>query len=566
MTDLATAQNVRDVFLARAQAHPDRTALIIARGEEETRLTFGALAEAATRTAHHLSARFTPGTRIVLALPSGPEFVQSFLGCLFAGLIAVPVPEPGGSTAAQQRIAKIVQDCRPALTLVTSRDLDADVPGPIEAADTPHQAHAPLPTLTRDTLGVLQYSSGSTGDPKGVMISHGNILANVDEFRTGAAFEPDEIFGSWIPLHHDMGLFAFLSTALLVGRPCILMPPSDFVKRPISWLRLIDRHRITVTAAPSFAYALCLRMITDDQASTVDLSSLRYLFNGSEPIHVPTMQAFTDRFTTSGLNPTAMSAGYGLAEATVSISMRPAATTAITQADPTTLEHGRVHPTTDPQSRLLVSCGTPFACETLICDPQTTQELPPGHIGELWLRGPSVAHGYWEKPTETARTFHAAPASSPTDTTWLRTGDLATLLNNEIHITGRLKEMMVIRGRNIFPQDLEHAARAAHPLLADFVGAAFGIQAPEERVILVHEISPKARPEELPAAVAAVKNHLTGMLGTPIRDVVLLRRGTVRRTTSGKIQRSVMRSLFLAGDLRPVYAELAPEVRELISQ
>ncbi|WP_316775252.1 fatty acyl-AMP ligase [Streptomyces sasae] len=563
--DLAGYRNVPDALADRARLRPEHPALIVSPdggpdGEEV--YTHAELLARIGRSARRLSARLKPGSRVVLALPSGVGFVESYFGCLTAGMVAVPVPPPGGSAQARARIEQIVRDCGPALVLTEEREVqglaetvaqaglqDCAVETPA-VAQAAAEERAALPEAGRDTLGVLQYSSGSTGEPKGVMVSHGNVLANAELFCRANGAGQDDVFGGWIPLHHDMGLFAMLSSAVLAGATVVLMPPTSFVRRPATWLRLIDRHRISVSAAPSFAFELCVRLVPKEQADAVDLSSLHCVINGSEPVHVPTLRAFTERFAAAGFAPEAMTPGYGLAEATVYVSTKPPRQR---PALFTTAAGGEV-----------AGCGLPIGFELRIVDPGTRLACAPGGTGEIWVSGESVGQGYWNRPGTSEETFRATLADSAADTRWLRTGDLGSVRQGELVITGRLKEMMVIRGRNVFPQDVEHEARTAHPLLAGFSGAAFAVQAPEDRVVLVHEISPVASPEEFPALVAAVRRQLTGVLGSPLRDVVLLRRGAVRRTTSGKIQRGTMRSLFLEGGLAPVYADLSPEVRGLL--
>ncbi|MGV9268861.1 fatty acyl-AMP ligase [Kitasatospora sp. NPDC003701] len=563
--DLSGYRNVPDALADRARRRPEHPALIVSPdggpdGEEV--YTHAELLARVERSARHLAARLAPGSRVVLALPSGVDFVESYFGCLTAGMVAVPVPPPGGSAQGRARIEQILRDCEPALVLteegevrglaetVAQAGLDGCAVETGAAAQTAAQEPAALPEVGRDTLGVLQYSSGSTGEPKGVMVTQGNILANAELFCRANGAGQDDVFGGWIPMHHDMGLFAMLSSAVLSGATMVLMPPTSFVKRPATWLRLIDRHRIGVSAAPSFAFDICVRLVPEAQAETFDLSSLHCVINGSEPIHVPTLRAFTEHFAGAGFAPEAMAPGYGLAEATVYVSTKPP------RRRPALL-------TTDG-GRELAGCGLPVGFELEIVDPVTRLACAPGGTGEIWVRGESVGRGYWNRPGISEETFRARLADSADDTCWLRTGDLGSVREGELVITGRLKEVMVIRGRNVYPQDVEHEARTAHPLLAGFVGAAFAVQVPEERVVLAHEISPGASPEEFPALVAAVRKQLTGVLGSPLRDVVLLRRGAVRRTTSGKIQRGTMRSLFLAGGLEPVFADLSPEVRGLL--
>jgi acyl-CoA synthetase (AMP-forming)/AMP-acid ligase II len=412
----------------------------------------------------------------------------------------------------------------------------------------------------------LQYSSGSTDTPKGVMLGHGSVLANVRTISRACDVGPRDCFANWIPLHHDMGLLCQLTAALLLGASSVLMPPVDFVKHPVEWLRMLDHYRATVTAVPNFAFELCLRLVTEAQMAELDLSAMRVILNGSEPIHAPTLTAFTSRFARAGLSATAMKPAYGLAEATVFVSGEaPGNTARVLTVDPAAAERGEIVPAAEGRS--LVGLGAPEGSfQARIVDPHTRRALPDGKVGELWLSGPSVGSGYWNRPDLSARIFRARLVDAPEPGAgWLRTGDLGCFLDGELYLTGRLKELMILRGRNLYPQDLELEARAAHDALVGLLGAAFSVPAPDERVVLVHEVSPNLDPAELPLVAAAVRRRLTGSVGAPVRNVVLVRRGTVRRTTSGKIRRGAMREEFLAGQLTVTHRELEPAVARLVA-
>jgi acyl-CoA synthetase (AMP-forming)/AMP-acid ligase II len=582
--DLAGHQSVGGAFLERAAEHPDRAALTIYRGSAapDTALDFAELARRAGLRAQSLAERLGPGERVMIALPTGTEFVELYLACMLAGLVAVPVPELGGS-AGSDRVAVIAGDCRPALAFTTLADLEAmadrlrshglgHVPVEEPGEVGPGRAPAGLPAgrgVSRDTLAVLQYSSGSTDSPKGVLLSHGSILSNVWALRHCAGIgTPTDVFGSWMPLHHDFGLFVQLTTAMLNGVPTVLMSPSDFVRRPVQWLRMLDRYGITVTSAPDFAYGLCLRLIQDQHLDGIDLSRLRCLVNGSEPIHAPTMIAFAKRFATIGLRPEAFTPGYGLAETTVYVSSTALdLPPTVLVVDPRIAEDAdrpRLATTTGGAGKEVVGVGKPAAHETRIVDPGTVLALPEGLIGELWLRGDSLGLGYWGKPELSAQIFQAHLADDPADAPgWLRTGDLGAFVDGELFITGRLKEMVIVRGRNLFPHDIEQQARLASPALEGFLGAAFAVAAPDERIVLIHEVDPRTPAEDLPGVATDVLRRLGTSFGVPARNVLLVRRGTVRRTTSGKVQRRAMREQFLAGAVEALHTQLDPDVRRL---
>jgi acyl-CoA synthetase (AMP-forming)/AMP-acid ligase II len=428
-----------------------------------------------------------------------------------------------------------------------------------------------LQNVSPATLAVLQYSSGSTGSPKGVLLDQENILANIAALGTffGIGGAGDS-FGSWMPLHHDFGLFVQLTVALLHGVPTVLMSPSQFVRRPVEWFRMMDRFATTVTSAPNFAFGLCLRLISDSDLEGLDLSGMRCFVNGSESIHAPTMAAFAKRFARVGLRPEVFTPGYGMAEATVYVSACPVdRLPTVLVIDPRQAEdgeHPRLAGTAGGAGKEVVGVGMPPAHEMRIVDPHSCRVLPDGAIGEVWLRGASVGRGYWNKPELSAQTFQARLADDPDNAPgWLRTGDLGALVDDELFITGRLKEMMIVRGRNLFPHDLEQQARLANAALEGFVGAAFGVAAPDERIVLIHEVSPRVPAEDLPAVATDVLRRLTASFGVPVRNILLVRRGVIRRTTSGKIQRHAMREQFLTGSIPALHSELDASVQRLLT-
>ncbi len=583
--DLTAYRNAGEAFAARAAQYPDRIAVSIYRGEgarEHASVTFAELARRTWARAEELDARLTPGDRVIIALPTCIEFVELYLACLWAGMIAVPAPAPGGSASAIKRVAGIAGDCAPALAITTAggrpllaeqlrkqgfEGVPVEEPGAV-SDEAPGRPPGPRRRPGLDTLAVLQYSSGSIGDPKGVMLAHGDILANLMAWAAGTGFGPDDAVGSWIPLHHDMGLFCQLSPGLFFGASVVLMSPTDFVRRPAGWLRMMHRVGSTVTAAPNFAYDLCQRVIPDELADGLDLSRLRVVLNASEPIHPPTMAAFSSRFERAGLRAHAVSSAYGLAECTAYVSGTPPdRPPTLLVADSSRLasaERPELRPSSGGTGKAIVGAGRPVSLEARIVDPGSCRALPDGAVGEIWLRGPGIGRGYWNQPEASELIFAARLAGGDAEPGWVRTGDLGAMLGGELFITGRIKEMMTVRGRNLYPQDLEEEARAAHEALCGFAGAAFGVAAPDERIVLVHEVRPRVPGSELPAIAAAVTRRLAITVGTPVRNIMLVRRGTVRRTTSGKIQRGVTRARFLAGEIVPLYANLEPDVLAMV--
>ncbi|MEV6478861.1 fatty acyl-AMP ligase [Streptomyces sp. NPDC051576] len=568
----AESRGLGELVLRHARATPDKPAFVLVtdvKADASDIMTYGELATRALRRLRGLTAEpgLSQGDRVVLALPTGPEFVELYVACLMGGLVAVPVPVPGSSRDAGHRFAGIVRDCRAGLVLTTEQDL-REVRAALAKTGQEHQCRAIMPLPEDDTdptarpvvedgdVAVLQYTSGSISDPKGVMISHANITRNARAFADALGLGPADRLGGWAPLHHDMGLFLLLSTSLTLGGTCVLMSPLSFLKRPKDWLRMVDRHRITVTAAPSFAFELCLRTFSDADLDSVDLNRLRYVLNGAEPIVESVMNAFMERFRRAGFNPRAMTPGYGLAESTVFVTCKaPESLPQEFRADPDAFQRGELR-SAEKNGTPLVGCGFPGDLELRIADPETGEEVAAQRIGEIWLRGPSVGLGYWNRPDDTEHTFRAATAVAADGSDWLRTGDLGSVVDDELYVTGRLKELLIVRGRNIYPQDIEAEARASHPALTGLIGSAFSVpDATEERPVVVHEVHPRTAAEEFPAVAAAVRERLFSRLGLALGDIVLVRRGSVRRTTSGKIQRLAMRDRFLRGELARQYAE-----------
>ncbi|MFE9046538.1 fatty acyl-AMP ligase [Streptomyces sp. NPDC012421] len=525
------------------------------------------------RVAAELQRRYPPGSRILLLFPP-VEFLTAFAGCLYAGMVAVPAPLPGAYGHERRRLRGIAADAEVAAVLTDSanRPAVADWLGDermppldllvIDAGDRADPGSWREPALDHDTTALLQYTSGSTGAPKGVVVSHGNLLANASALYRALDVGEDTRFGGWAPHYHDMGLMAQTLPALFLGSTCALLSPVAFIKNPYQWLRMIDRYDIGWSAAPNFAYELCSRRITDEQIARLDLSRWTHAVNGSEPVHAPTVARFAKRFSSAGLNPEAPSPCYGLAEATVFVSGAAHRAPVAARVDTELLARHVFHEVPFPTAgRELLGNGRAADFDVRVVDPDTHEVLPEGRVGELWLRGASVARGYWRNEAATRETFAARTADG--DAGYLRTGDLGTVRDGEIFVTGRLKETLILRGRNLYPQDIEHELRARHPGLGA-VGAVFtvplsehpdGEEDAEEGLVVVHEVAGRPDEDALRTLAAGIRRTVVTEFGVRVTSVVLLRRGQVRRTTSGKIQRAEMRRLCLAGELRPEYAD-----------
>ncbi|WP_105969124.1 fatty acyl-AMP ligase [Streptomyces geranii] len=515
------------------------------------------------RIASWIQERLSPGDRALLLYSPGIEFATAFSACVHAGVIAVPAPLPGRYRHERRRLAAIARDAGVRAVLTQESDLqdvekwiaEEGVVGavchPTDAGDGDPDAWT-APEVSPDTLALLQYTSGSTGDPKGVMVTHGNLAANVDRMAAMFGNDSNTTYGGWIPLYHDMGLIGLLLPGLLCGSGYVQMDPMSFLRRPYHWLRMLDACDVNFTAAPDFGYEMCVRRVTDEQLATLDLSRLKAA-DGSEPVRADVVTAFTERFAAAGLRPDALIPVYGLAEATLMASGTSGRPARCTDADAAALENRELKPATGTRpSRVLVGCGAPSGSDALIVDPDTGDALPDGRIGEIWLDGPCVAAGYWENDDATDATFHARTSDGRGP--FLRTGDLGGLIDGELYITGRRKDVLVLHGRNLHPADIEYELRSQHEELAGLHGATFMVGhddavATAPAIVAVHEIRAHWGAERLGEIAVDMKQTIAREFGAPVAAVALVRPAGVRRTTSGKVQRSAMRALYLTGEL-----------------
>jgi amino acid adenylation domain-containing protein len=551
---------------ARAAERPHQVAFtFLADGEVEAeRLTYAGLEARARAVAAALRESVPPGERALLLFPPGLDFIAAFFGCLYAGVVAVPAYPPRPNDRSQSRLRAIAWDAEPRAILTASTIL-AGAEGsrgflslaPELAGlrwiptDTLSDAGLPtdLPEPDPEAVAFLQYTSGSTAAPKGVMVTHANLLHN--ERMIGAAFEQDEdsVVVGWLPLYHDMGLIGNVLQPLHAGARCVLMSPVAFLQKPLRWLAAISRYRGTTSGGPNFAYDLCVRRIGPEDRAGLDLSSWRVAFNGAEPVRAGTLERFAEAFAPCGFRPKAFYPCYGLAEATLFV------TGGVPGRRPRLQE--------DPSGRHLVSCGrTRLGQRVVIVNPETGMEQPPGVEGEVWVSGPSVARGYWRRDEETARDFNAfllGPGGG--EGPFLRTGDLGFLHGGELFVTGRLKDLIILRGRNHYPQDVELAAERSHPDLRPGNGAAFSVEIEgEERLVVVHEVERRRR-EGLEEVAEAVRRAVAEEHEVQVHEVVLIRAGSLPKTSSGKVQRRLCRELYLRGEL-PVVGRSAVTGRD----
>ncbi|AZG15470.1 condensation domain-containing protein [Cupriavidus pauculus] len=529
-----------------AAQRPDDTALIVIDAEDETRYDYAALHVRVRALGAHLAAQAAPGDRALLLMDSGIDYVTAFFACLYAGLIAVPAFEPGAVRSAQvARLRAMATDAEPSVLIATAAQAAAHADALADIAPAARivhadAAHAPAPSGWQPyraeprTLAFLQYTSGSTAAPKGVMVSHGNVMANEAAIADGMGIGPHDVIATWLPLYHDMGLIGGLLQPMFVGVPVVMMSPQRFLERPVRWLQAISRHRATVSGGPDFAYRLCVERVRDSQLDGLDLSSWAVAYSGAEPVRADTLRAFVDRFAPAGFRAPALYPCYGLAEATLFVTGGPrGGGMACTTFDAGALAQGRAEAVDTGLE--LVACGFPRAGHAVrIASPDGTA-LPDHCVGEIEVSGPSVTHGYWRNADATAATFGAEG--------WLRTGDLGLLRDGQLYIAGRRKDLIIVRGQNLYPQDIERAVEAHVPAARRGRVAAFAVQTPDgEAIGVAAEIS---RPDQKrlghDALVQALALAVGDACGEPLAVALLLNPGGLPKTTSGKLQRSACR-------------------------
>jgi acyl-CoA synthetase (AMP-forming)/AMP-acid ligase II len=570
-------------------------------GETEgAQLTYEALDSQARSIAALLQSYNASGERALLLYPAGLEFISAFFGCLYAGVTAVPLPPP--NTAQPQRalarFRSIANDAQPTVVLTTSSIL-AKIEGLFTQAPglrtlrwiATDQTASNLadewrdPAATSETLALIQYTSGSTAIPRGVIVSHGNLLENSAHIRRAFEITPDDVSVTWLPVFHDMGLTNGIIQPMYSGRECVLMPPQSFLQRPVRWLQAVSKYKATISGGPNFAYEMCARKITPEQRAALDLSSWRLAYNGAEPVRADTLKRFAETFAQSGFQPNFFYPCYGLAEATLivsggSVKDEPILRTTLVSA----LEHnhngGIVASARRPNLRTLVGNGHAVADTSIaIVNPESMTTCAADEVGEIWVSSPSVARGYWNRPEETALTFHARIADTG-EGPFLRTGDLGFLADGELFVTGRLKDLIIIGGRNLYPQEIELTVQQSHPAVRPACCAAFSVEvADEERLIVAAEVEPRYAahrhsangngngnghtngngtspphrngrlPLDVDALVRAIRRAVAEEHDVRVHAVLLLRAGSIPNTSSGKLERRACQAGFLDGTL-----------------
>jgi acyl-CoA synthetase (AMP-forming)/AMP-acid ligase II len=512
------------------------------------RLTFAELDRGARAVAAAIRATTPARARLLLVYPPGLDYVTAIFGCFYAGAIAVPAypPDPLLLERTLPRLQAIARDARPhgVLTAGTGGHLPAllgDHLGAARLIDTdglPAGDDPPFPAVAPDDAALLQYTSGATTTPRGVVLSHANLLTN-SELISRAFGHSDATRGvSWLPPYHDMGLIGGVLQPVFAGIPCTLMSPLTFLRRPLRWLQAISDTRATTSGGPNFAYELCVRHDDPEQRAGLDLSSWEVAFNGSEPVRPETLDAFSATFADCGFRRQAFRPCYGLAEATLMVTSGSAAPAARSIA----VDGSRA-----------VSCGRPIrGHRVIVVEPDSGKEVADGQVGEIWVAGPSVAAGYWQRPDESEHAFGARPADAPDGPAYLRTGDLGCVRDGELFVTGRMKELVIVAGRNHYPTDIEWVCESAVPGLRRGCGAAFAVErGGRERLAIVYEVAAGKRPvaREL---IAEIRRAVAGAAGLEVERVVLVAPRTIPKTSSGKVQRLECRALLLAERLDAV--------------
>lgn len=575
-------KNLVDMASQQAAERRDATVatFITDNGHVDSRMSFSNLDEDARKIALVLVEKGLTGSNLLLLYTPGLDYIRAFFGCLYAGCVPVPAYPPVGAKDLV-RLQKVALDCNAGAILSNSTlaplieawvtNLGQGIEMPCIATDklkesvdisgfVPHQAEP-------DDIAFLQYTSGSTGHPKGVMVTHGNLLANFKQILCGF-FQGNEMVDAladlriaiWLPPFHDMGLIGGVLTPIFAGAHVSLMSPLTFLKRPLLWLQTISEQKAHVSGGPNFGYQYCARKVTEEQAETLDLSSWQVAFNGAEPIQLEALNSFSDRFRVSGFNPKAFLPCYGLAEASLFVAGSPSGRGArVLKAQLDQMEKGRYAAAESGyqgKCAELVSSGVlAVGTDVKIVNPQTKRPCADGEVGEIWVQGPSVAKGYWEKPQFSAGVFQAVMAGDASGTEYMRTGDLGFLWNAELFVTGRIKEVVIIAGRNLYPQDIELTLQEANPAFRLGGGAAFSVTHDgKEQLVILQEVSRAAGDQtdyKLLAAEGA--RAVASRYGVMPMALVLVAGSAIPKTSSGKLQRTEARQMYKEGNFAPLY-------------
>ncbi|MEW6735629.1 MAG: MupA/Atu3671 family FMN-dependent luciferase-like monooxygenase, partial [Acidobacteriota bacterium] len=578
-----TTTNLTLVELLRTKARkqPDKQAYtFLLDDESEDHLSYAQLDNRASTIGALLKRNGAVGERVLLLYTPGLEFIAAFLGCLYSGAIAVPVypPDPARLARTLPRLLAIANDAKPLFALTTTSILSMveyflDQIPELQgiswlASDKINREIAEpwqLPEINSETIALLQYTSGSTSEPKGVTLTHGNLLHNLSVIHRHFEHTSKSLGVIWLPTYHDMGLIGGVLQPLYGGFPVTLMSPIAFLQRPLRWLQTISRTRATTSGGPNFAYDLCVRKISAAERDSLDLSSWELAFNGAEPVRYDTMQRFAEAFAPCGFRKEAFYPCYGLAEATLMVSGGLKSALPKTEnVDIAALEHNRVvyHTSKNSNTKILIGCGRALPDqEILIVDRESLTRCQPDRVGEIWVSSPSVAIGYWQRDSQTLQTFQAYLADTG-EGPFLRTGDLGFLKDGELFITGRVKDVILIRGRNHYPQDIELTVEQSSSAVRPGCSAAFSIEVDgEEKLVIVVEVD-KRLPVDTELTMRAIRQAISQHHELQVYTIALLKAGSIPKTSSGKIQRHACRLGFLNQGLEIVASSVWQECYE----
>lgn len=575
-------KNLVELAVQRAAQKGDSelTRFLAEDGSREGSLTFAGLDRAARNIAASLTARGLAGKNLMLLYTPGLDYIKAFFGCLYAGSVPVPAYPPMGARDID-RLKRVVLDCD-AAAILSSRMLlpmiEAWVANPSNglnlscvptdvAASEDASGFVPA-DVDPAAVAFLQYTSGSTGHPKGVMVSHRNLLENFKQivwtFAKGGS-DLDEIGPHyktviWLPPFHDMGLIGGVLTPVYAGARVTLMSPLTFLKNPFVWLKAITDEQAKVSGGPNFSYQYCVRKVSDEQVAQLDLSSWQVAFNGAEPIMVDAMRAFAEKFRPAGFDARAFLPCYGLAEATLFVAGSPAMRGArVIEADLEQLARGELKPdapVTTGETASLVSSGVmAIETEVRIVDPNSHLACADGKVGEIWVNSPSVAQGYWNKPSFSDSVFRARIQHDDSGKTWMRTGDMGFLWDSELFVTGRIKELIIVAGRNHYPQDIEGSLQAGNPLFRKGCGAAFAVtEQGREQLVVMQEVSGNGlQPQDFQQLALQGARTIATRHGLSPRALLFIQPGTLPKTSSGKIQRAEAKKLYESGQFTTLH-------------
>lgn len=584
-----------DVLLDKSTILPCQTAYtFLADGEHESaNCTYQKLDLQARAIAVQLLTKVKPGDRALLVYPytAGIEFIAAFMGCLYAGVVAV-TDYPRQHIKSLSQYQDRIVDCQASIVLTTQEFADR-----VKAQLISHPTMAlklkdlawiasdrvdlslanswQPPKIDSDTLAFLQYTSGSTGQPKGVMVTHGNVLHNSQVIYKSFGHHDQTKILMWLPMFHDMGLIGGVMQPLFAGLPAVLMSPIALAQNPFLWLQALSKYQITTSGGPNFAYDLLCQKITDEQRASLDLSHWSVAFTGAEPVRAETLEKFSQLYEPCGFNKEAFYPCYGMAEGTLFITgIDPRKYPTIIHVDKKALTEDQVV-VVNPEhadAKAVVSCGhTWLGDEVIIVDPETKIQCEGDgasapstkRVGEIWAAGAGIGAGYYQREEQTEATFQAKLADNPTQT-YLRTGDLGFIKDGELYITGRIKDMMILWGRNHYPQHIEETVESCHPALRPNHGAAFSVDVGgEEQLVVAHEINrTDLRTLNAEEVIGAIRLAVGEQNMANVFAVVLLKTGSIPKTSSGKIQRRVCQSMFLDGSLNTVAQWQQSEIPE----